>query len=141
VSVEKAPARIRVAGGFFVLVGVITIIGATGAPGDLTHTEVVWNIAIASAVTVLGAALCFDARWAWPPALLGAASAIGLGLYTFVQPGDITSPGANIVAVVVLILPGALLCAALLSPVSVRWFRRRPLSPTSGTPSPHAEQP
>jgi peptidoglycan/LPS O-acetylase OafA/YrhL len=123
---ERAPVRLKLVGGVLALVGIITVIGATGVQTDMTGSEVAWNIAIGCLLSVVGAGLCLDARWAWPIALLVAASAIGLGFYLLAQPGDITNPGAPIVAFVVLIIPGLLLVLTIVTPRSVRWFLRRP---------------
>jgi hypothetical protein len=54
--------------------------------------------------------------------LLVAASAITLGFYLLAQPGDITNPGAPIVALIVLIIPGLLLVLTIVTPRSMRWF-------------------
>ena len=118
---DRAPFRLKIVGGVLVLVGTTTVIGATGG-SDMTISEVDWNIVIACLLIVVGAGLCLDARWAWPIALLVAASAIGLGFYLLAQPGDITSPGAPIVAFIVLIIPGVFLVLTIVTPRSVRWF-------------------
>ena len=121
---DRAPFRLKVVGGAQAVVGVISIIGATGGY-DMTRSEAAWNVVIACILIVAGAGLCLDARWAWPIALLVAVSAIGLGSYLWVQPGDITTLGAPIVALVMLIIPGLLMVLTIVTPRSVRWFRRR----------------
>jgi peptidoglycan/LPS O-acetylase OafA/YrhL len=138
---DRAPFRLKVVGGVLSVVGIITVIGATGGY-DMTKSEVAWNIGIACLLIVVGAGLCLDARWAWPVAVLVAASAIGLGLYLIAQPGDITNPGGPIVPVIILIIPGLLLILTLGTRRSVRWFLRRtggpeaPLARSSGGESP-----
>jgi peptidoglycan/LPS O-acetylase OafA/YrhL len=121
---ERAPFRLKVVGSVLAVVGIISVIGATGGY-DMTKSEAAWNIAIACLLIVVGAGLCLDARWAWPIALLVAASAIGLGFYLLAQPGDITNPGAPIVSFVILIIPGLLLVLTIVTPRSVRWFLGR----------------
>jgi hypothetical protein len=122
---DRAPARLKVVGGFLALVGIITVIESTGTQTDMTRSEVGWNIGIGFLLIIVGAGLCLDARWAWPIALLVAASAIALGFYLLSQPGDITSLGAPIVALIVLIIPGLLIVLTILTPRSMRWFLRR----------------
>ena len=61
---ERAPVRLKVVGGVLALIGITTVIGATGG-SDMTRSEVDWNIAIACLLIVVGA-VCLDARWAWP---------------------------------------------------------------------------
>ena len=82
---ERAPVRLKVVGGVLALIGITTVIGATGG-SEMTRSEVDWNIAIACLLIVVGAGLWLDARWAWPIALLVTASAIGLGFYLLAQP-------------------------------------------------------
>jgi peptidoglycan/LPS O-acetylase OafA/YrhL len=122
---DRAPARLKVVGGIFAVVGVITVIDATGPQPDTSTWDVAWNIAIAFLLIVIGTGLCLNDRWTMPIALLMAASAVGLGLYVMVQPGDIANPGAPIVALVILIIPGLLLILALVTPKSLRWFLQR----------------
>ena len=122
---DRAPFRLKVVGGVLAVVGIITVIGATGVQTDMTGSEVAWNITVGCLLSVVGAGLCLDARWAWPIAVLVAASAIALGFYLLSQPGDITNPGAPIVAFIVLIIPGVLLVITIATPRSVRWFLRR----------------
>lgn len=71
-----------------------------------------------------GVGLLLNVRAAFLPALLFALTVLGFGVYTMSQPGDITAPDAFIVSLVILVLPGALMLAVLLSPRSLRWFRR-----------------
>ena len=101
------------------------LIGSTDEWGDLTRSEQWLNLGIGCLLTLVGVGLCLSERWAWPPAVAIAVASVGLGLYVMAQPGDITSPGAPIVAVVVLIAPGLLLLSALVTPRSIEWFRRR----------------
>ena len=122
---DRAPFRLKVVGGVLAVVGIITVIGATGVQTDMTGSEVAWNITVGCLLSVVGAGLCLDARWAWPIAVLVAASAIALGFYLLSQPGDITNPGAPIVAFIVLVIPGVLLVLTIVTPRSVRWFLRR----------------
>jgi hypothetical protein len=121
---DRAPFRLKVVGGVLAVVGIITVIGATGG-SDMTKSGVAWNITVACLLIIVGAGLCLDARWAWPIALLVGASAIGLGSYLWVQPGDITNPGAPIVILTILLIPGLLMILTLVTPRSVRWFLRR----------------
>src|SRR5580765_8456591 len=123
---DRAPFRLKVVGGLLAVVGIITVIGATDMQTDMTGSEVIWNLAVGCVLIVVGAGLCLDARWAWPIALLLAACVIALGFYLLAQPGDITNPGAPIVALVMLIIPGFLMVLTIVTPRSVRWFLRRP---------------
>ena len=123
-SKERAPVRLKVVGGVLALIGITTVIGATGG-SDMTRSEVDWNIAIACLLIVVGAGLCLDARWAWPIALSVATSAIGLGFYLLAHPGDVTNPGAPIIALDMLIVPGLLAVLTLVTPRSMRWFLGR----------------
>jgi len=107
----------------------------------MTRSDVDWNIAIACLLIVVGAGLCLDARWSWPIALSVATPAIGLGFYLLAQPGDVTNPGAPIIALDMLIVPGLLAVLTLVTPRSMRWFlgrtsgvRRR--EPTAAGPKP-----
>jgi len=118
---DRAPFRLKVVGGVLAVLGIITVIGATGG-SDMTKSEMAWNVAIACLLIVVGAGLCLDARWAWPIALLVAASAIGFGFYLLAQPGDITNPGAPIVVLTILLIPGVAMALTLVTPRSMRWF-------------------
>ena len=64
-------------------------------------------------------------RWAWPISIAIGGAGIGLGVVAFVQPGDVALPGANLIALITLMVPGALVLWATLCPSSLRWFRRR----------------
>jgi peptidoglycan/LPS O-acetylase OafA/YrhL len=121
---DRAPFRLKVVGGVVAVLGITTVIGATGG-SDITKSEMAWNVATACLLIAVGAGLCLDARWAWPIALLVAASAIGLGFYLLAQPGDITNPGAPIVILTILLIPGVAVVLTLVTPRSVRWFLRR----------------
>lgn len=60
---------------------------------------------------------------------------LGVGLMSLAGPGGIAFPGAAIVTVYVLVIPGACLLAALVTPATIRWLRRRPTTKPSVMPS------
>ena len=122
----RAPARLKVVGAFVGVVGALTILGALfDRTTRMTTAEVTGNVIGGAIATVIGVGLLLSQRWAWPLALALAAGAIGLGVYTMTLPGDVAAPAAFFITLVIVVLPGVLIAAALLSPRSFRWFRRR----------------
>jgi hypothetical protein len=129
VNAQRAPARLKLVGILLVVVGAITVIGPLAESYGMTSTEVLWNLVGGGVSLIAGLGLAFGGRWAWPIALVLAAAAAGLGIYTMAQPGIIVYPGAFAVAFILLVVPGTLIGFALLSPVSLNWFRGHHVHP------------
>jgi hypothetical protein len=117
--------RLKVAGGFLAILGIGMAIGAVGGSSGMTQGETAWNVGIAVALAAIGGGLCFDWRWAWLASMVVALLAVGSGFWVLGQPGNLAEPGAPLVVMVILVVPGLLLCLALLTPASLRWVRHR----------------
>jgi drug/metabolite transporter (DMT)-like permease len=128
---QRMPFVLRVIGGILAFLGIMSVLAfflvPEGAQMDMTASDIAWNVGTAIVLVVTGFGLVLGARWSWPLAVALAVTFMVLGVYLAAQPGDITSPGATqFVGVFVLLVPGALLLWALLTPSSRRWFRQRP---------------
>jgi len=71
----------------------------------------------------VGLGLLWSQRWAWLAGLLAAMAGIVVGFLATISPGDITAPGAQIIGVVILLVPSLALGGALLQPRTLRWLR------------------
>jgi hypothetical protein len=134
-SRPTAPARVKVVGGILAVFGAITILGVTLDPMDMTKAEVTWNYAGSAFAIAIGFGLFFSQRWAWVLAVIVAMGAVVLGVYYGVADGgDITSPGLDIAILILLVVPGLVLTALLLSGASLHWYRRRGEDATTPVP-------
>jgi peptidoglycan/LPS O-acetylase OafA/YrhL len=126
---HRMPFVLRVIGGILAFLGITNVLAfffvPEGAQIDTTAPDAAWNVGTSTVLVVTGLGLVLGARWSWPLALALSVAFIGFGLFLSAQPGDMTSPGAQIVGAVVLLLPGALFLWALLMPSSRRWFLDR----------------
>lgn len=124
------PFVLRLIGGILAFLGIMNVFAfffvPEGAQIDTTVPDIAWNVGTSIALVVTGLGLVLGARWSWPLALALSVALIGFGVFLSAQPGDITSPGAQIVGAVVLLIPGTLFLWALLMPSSRRWFLDRP---------------
>ena len=83
-----------------------------------------------------GLGLTIERRWGWVLTLALAFAGIVFGVYLLRVPGDITAPGAAVLAAVYLFfLPSALLLWALFAPRARSWLLHR-TEATGATPKP-----
>jgi hypothetical protein len=97
-----------------------------GAQIDMTDPDVAGTSGRPPFSSSLDSDWCSARGGLWPLALALSVAFIGFGLFLSTQPGDITSPGAQIVGAVVLLIPGTLFLWAVVMPSSRRWFLDRP---------------
>lgn len=92
---------------------------------EMSGVELVFDVASIAILLGGGLGLFTQRRWAWPLAILIGILAVAVGVWALFQPADVALPGVQVVAFVVLVVPGALLLATLLSPRTLRWLRHR----------------
>jgi hypothetical protein len=129
------PVGLRVAGGAMVLYAVITLLGfffeRGGSDTGPSGAEIVANLAVVLVLLTGGIGFLIQARWAWPIGLLTSVGAIAVGLLSLIP--DIAFPGASVIALLLLVTPGALLLAGLMSPAARAWRKKLPADPTDAT--------
>jgi hypothetical protein len=103
-------------------VGVLGLLATVETSSGTEYSWIDW--AFGPALIGIGLGLLFSQRWAWALALLAGAGGIVLGVLAATSPGDIAAPGAQIVGVVVFLLPGLVLLGTLLQPRTLRWLRQ-----------------
>jgi len=134
----KMPTRLLIVGGAFLCLGLMGIPAAflpRGGLVDLGRGPMITDIGVSVVLLSSGWGLLLRHRWAWALALVISVAMLGVGLLVLAGPGDIAFPGAAVVTFYVLVLPGAGLLAALVTPATIRWLRRRPTSRSSATPT------
>ena len=122
------PMRMKIVGGTFVFIAVLVAIGMLFQEDDLGPPTIT-DLATLAVFLVAGVGLLVRQRWSWIAATLISLVMLGIGIATFVGPGDIAYPGAGIVALWFLILPGGCFLAALLSPATLGGYAARKLRP------------
>jgi hypothetical protein len=94
------------------------------SPSTMRSRPVLVSAGAGPALIDIGLGLLFSQRWAWALALLAGAGGIVLGVLAATSPGDIAAPGAQLIAVVLFLLPGLVLLGTLLQPRTLRWLRQ-----------------
>ena len=103
-------------------VGALGLLATGETSSGTAYSWIDW--AFGPALIGIGLALLFSQRWAWALALLAGAGGVVLGVLAATSPGYIAAPGAQIVAVILFLLPGLALLGALLQPRTLRWLRQ-----------------
>jgi hypothetical protein len=106
-------------------IGCVTALAALVAPGGASTVAVAWNVGLGGLATACGVGLVLNQRWAWPIALVLGLALVALGVYVLASPGDIAYPGAALVALVAMVVPGLAMLFIILTPRSLAWFRGR----------------
>ena len=135
---QKAPWFVRLIGLAFVAFGVLNVVGFFLLPSDQRgHArDVVLNVAGIALVFTAGIGVLLSRRWGWLVSLAAGLVVLVTGLIAFLAPPDVAFPGADPIALVVLVLPSLAVLAGLLSPQTLRWVRNRDATLSSLTPPP-----
>ena len=120
VGSDRMPAR---AIGLIPLgVGALGLLATVETESGTGYSWIDW--AFGPALIAIGLGLLSSQRWAWALALLAGAGGVVVGVQGARTPGDITAPFAQIVGVVLFLLPGLVLLGTLLQPRTLRWLRQ-----------------
>src|SRR4051794_21725675 len=125
---EKAPWYARMIGIPLVLFAVSNGIGFVLLPRDQlgSSRDIALNVLGSFVAVTAGVGLLMSRRWGWGLALAASFVILGTGLVgTFASP-DIAFPGAELTALVFLVLPSLAGLAALLAPPTRRWVLKQP---------------
>ena len=127
---EPAPSRVQIAGVCLLTLAALNLIGLLLLPLDERGSGQDVAIDIAGLLLLLagGLGLTMKRRWGWPFALVVAIAGIAIGVWSLMtSSGDTTLPGADVIALVFYLGPGAFLLACLVTPGAIRWVRGYPV--------------
>jgi len=126
---NPAPVRLKIVGLVLLLVGALGITDGLSRTRDLSLLDPLEFLPFGVFPFLAGLGLIFDNPWAWALGLLVAGALVVVGVYVMAQPADLAYPAAGPISLLVLVAPGLLLLAAMLSPRSLRWVRERNVPP------------
>jgi hypothetical protein len=103
-------------------VGALGLLATVETSSGSEYSWIDW--AFGPALIGIGLGLLFSQRWAWALALIAGTGGVVVGVMGATSPGDIAAPGAQIVGVILLLLPGLAVLGTLLQPRTLRWLRQ-----------------
>jgi hypothetical protein len=136
----KPPGYVRLIGIALLVFGLLNVVGFLLLPPDQwgSARDIAFNIAGITLVLSAGVGILMSRRWGWLLALVAALTVLTTGLTALLAPPDIAFPGADPIALVILVLPSIAMLVGLLSPPTLRWVRGRqtppPLPPVPRVP-------